>query len=681
MANQITVDILVNVEGADKSLDKIQSDAKKTASVIVKAFDKADMAIASFVGNIGADIFKSVLSSAKDLFNFIGKDAVAAAQAQEEAINKMNIALQSTGLFTESTSRDMQKFSESLQGTTKFADELILENMALIQSLGDLSEQGLKDATQAAADLASALGIDLRTAATLVGKAAAGEVGSFSRYGLAIKKGADDAETFANALDAINSKFGGAASGQIKTFTGATAQLTNTIGDLQEKFGEIIIKNPAVISAIGILNKGFLELQKVVEDNKSNFEPLVTLLAETFGQSAEAFFKGTSIIIKGLAQMAEWVANNSTAVDFLRTVFGNMVPGLDKFIMIMDKINGDASAGEIKKVSDQMLYLQENADKAKGSFENLFAGLPEASKVVSPLLSPEQLQEEMDKEAALIDKGNQDKLDKQTAFEESLKAIKDQYKLAEEEEKVAKAELDKAIAEGASLAEQEFLIAHLDALALLKLDAQIKELTARGDHYGALKKMEEKFAKEKEIAEKKSAKTSEELRKEQAAKDIQTIQQWSGAVTGLLKQGSKEQFAVTQAAALATAIVKGFESIAAAAAIGPPQNVPAVLAAKILMGLNIAGIAKQTISGFEFGGIVPGNSFNGDKIPAMVNSGEMILNQRQQKNLFESINGGSGGTNITIQGNVMADDDSQVIKLIDRINDAVQFGNAQLRPA
>lgn len=95
---------------------------------------------------------------------------------------------------------------------------------------------------------------------------------------------------------------------------------------------------------------------------------------------------------------------------------------------------------------------------------------------------------------------------------------------------------------------------------------------------------------------------------------------------------------------------------------------PAIKAAAISLGIlegtkvpfpaNIAAIATvvalvtsmfASIPAFATGGIVGGNSTVGDMNLARVNSGEMILNNRQQRNLFNLLNGngsfnsGSGG--------------------------------------
>jgi len=68
--------------------------------------------------------------------------------------------------------------------------------------------------------------------------------------------------------------------------------------------------------------------------------------------------------------------------------------------------------------------------------------------------------------------------------------------------------------------------------------------------------------------------------------------------------------------------------------------------------LNKAGGGTQA---FANGGIVSGTSLYGDKILARVNSGEMIANQKQQKNIWSAMNNGGSGAvfipDVKLKGN------------------------------
>jgi len=59
----------------------------------------------------------------------------------------------------------------------------------------------------------------------------------------------------------------------------------------------------------------------------------------------------------------------------------------------------------------------------------------------------------------------------------------------------------------------------------------------------------------------------------------------------------------------------------------------------------MANIAKISAQKFAHGGIVGGSSYTGDRVPAMVNSGEMVLTRGQQANLFNTINNNSNMSN------------------------------------
>lgn len=84
------------------------------------------------------------------------------------------------------------------------------------------------------------------------------------------------------------------------------------------------------------------------------------------------------------------------------------------------------------------------------------------------------------------------------------------------------------------------------------------------------------------------------------------------------------------------------QGVSSAMALPFPANLAA--AATVMAGLAsiIATIKSAASGGFADGGIIGGNSFHGDKLLARVNAGEMILNQKQQANLFHQLNGSSG---------------------------------------
>ena len=91
------------------------------------------------------------------------------------------------------------------------------------------------------------------------------------------------------------------------------------------------------------------------------------------------------------------------------------------------------------------------------------------------------------------------------------------------------------------------------------------------------------------------------------------------------------------AASMAQAIMGGTSSGAATGA-GAIGAIPAMIAT--LTAVVAAAFGKLK---FASGGIVPGGSFVGDKVPIMANGGEMILNNRQQQRLFNLLNGQIGG--------------------------------------
>ena len=273
---ELLLEISADNKKIKQSLEKISKTSKKSGQKAGKKFGSGF--------SVGLKAAAAAATAALAGV-FATRAFINAAKVQEDAVNSLNSALIATGRFTEQASQDFQNYASSLQGVTKFGDEQILQNAALIQSLGNLSQDGLKEATKTALDFASALKIDLRTASNLVGRAAAGDITLFKRYGVTIQRGANNAETFANALKTLNQSFGGAAERDVVTFSAATQQLSNTFGDLLEEIGFLITKNPQVTAFIKSLQQSFSVLITIVKDNADTLKGFVSGFINAFRNS------------------------------------------------------------------------------------------------------------------------------------------------------------------------------------------------------------------------------------------------------------------------------------------------------------------------------------------------------------------------------------------------------------
>ena len=104
--------------------------------------------------------------------------------------------------------------------------------------------------------------------------------------------------------------------------------------------------------------------------------------------------------------------------------------------------------------------------------------------------------------------------------------------------------------------------------------------------------------------------------------------------------------AATIAQAIANYILGWTEATAKAASLGPIGWAAFGLSTLAQVVAVIAQI--HSLSGYASGGIISGGSSYGDQILARVNAGEMILNRRQQSNLFRAIESGNIGAGNTV---------------------------------
>lgn len=111
-----------------------------------------------------------------------------------------------------------------------------------------------------------------------------------------------------------------------------------------------------------------------------------------------------------------------------------------------------------------------------------------------------------------------------------------------------------------------------------------------------------------------------------------------------LQWGVNVMSSVGQAIQSITKLIAAKEAEAVINGVASATETPVV--GWLLAGAAVASVlaAMASVPKFAAGGIVPGASFTGDKVPALLNSGEMILNGSQQSNLFKMLNSGLYGS-------------------------------------
>lgn len=138
-------------------------------------------------------------------------------------------------------------------------------------------------------------------------------------------------------------------------------------------------------------------------------------------------------------------------------------------------------------------------------------------------------------------------------------------------------------------------------------------------------------------------------------------EEYNEAITESKKKAAEEQYKIQMvqwAASILQATANIAEGVTKAIAQGGVAGIVSGAIVSAAGAVQLASIiaSKPTPPSFSTGGIVGGSSYYGDNVAANLNSREMVMNQAEQKGLWEFINGGSkgtgGGVNIVVNNNV-----------------------------
>ena len=169
---------------------------------------------------------------------------------QEQAVADLNASLRMTGVYSDQFSKALEENAAALQKQTIYGDEAIMSATALMQNIGHIAQDQLPAAQKAAIGLAAAYNMDLQTAFLNVGKAAAGNTATLSRYGIVLDEGMSAQEKFNKVLEIGTQSFS-LAEAAAKTTGGQLKQFQNAWGDMLESLGALLA--PIMTGLVSVL--------------------------------------------------------------------------------------------------------------------------------------------------------------------------------------------------------------------------------------------------------------------------------------------------------------------------------------------------------------------------------------------------------------------------------------------
>lgn len=319
------------------------------------ALRNAQMSIGKFatVAKIGAVAGAAAISA-------FAVKSVQAYSESEDAINNFEAALRANGDEVEKTSKRFQKFASDMESLTIFDDEQILNTLTYGRNLGIATDK-LQDAGKAAAGLAAKYKIDLQSAMQLVGKAAAGNTGTLSRYGIILDDTLSKEEKF-NALLKIGVANFSLAEAQTKTLQGRVKQLSNAWGNLQEAIGGVILQIINVKGGAVDATNAIQKLTEIITRNASKWSIAIQewIINVKYGflliyEVGESFFENMFIKIFSFVDdfkvAFKWVGDNFEDLFFnMDTVAVEALKALGKNLIATLSLPIDIAAGKIKNL-------------------------------------------------------------------------------------------------------------------------------------------------------------------------------------------------------------------------------------------------------------------------------------------------------------------------------------------
>jgi hypothetical protein len=292
----------------DRELERVADEGEKTNTKLTdagKSTTRAFIEVDAILGSVQrtSQILRGAATKLFDTITFgvrqfdalleVSSGLVREYGAVAKANTTLNSILKATGNLTEENTQRWQDFADSLSDVALVGSEDLLPLIARLGAFSGFNED-LERASRAAVDLSSAFGITVQSAFSKFIKAV--NSGSLElAEGVTVQlKATEQAERLGEAVDFVNSKFGGTAEAISKGGAAALTQLEVTLQATRQKLGEVIAESPFFQAFVAAAKKSLEEVIDFLDNNKDT-------LGKSFSEAALASFKLAQLSAEALA--------------------------------------------------------------------------------------------------------------------------------------------------------------------------------------------------------------------------------------------------------------------------------------------------------------------------------------------------------------------------------------------
>lgn len=298
------------------------AEATRTLNDLAGAAGRTEKQVGGLTGAMGKFAAAFAASTAAALlFNKMLQETIEA----QRAMAQLEAVVRSTGGAAGYTANQLADLAGEMQGLTTYSDEAIMSAQSMLLTFTRIGHDVFPAATSAVADLATAMGGDLKGAAIQIGKAlndpitgitALTRVGvSFSESQKSVIKDLVETGRAAEAqrmiLKELTTEFGGSAAAARDTLGGALKALNNAFGELFEgskgSTAAIVDSINSVTKALpaagSATNRFLFEFNKMLLDATVGWQKFLNLFRNDpgFTEAIDKFRKERFLVISGLA--------------------------------------------------------------------------------------------------------------------------------------------------------------------------------------------------------------------------------------------------------------------------------------------------------------------------------------------------------------------------------------------